>query len=188
VKQLLDALKEIGLGELVTFVGRYYAMDRDKRWDRVQVAVDALVEGKGEKADDPVKAIEESYANGVTDEFVKPLIFGDDSTRIQGMFKRRGALTDDAENDTIFTYNYRSDRMRELVSLLAFEDKPIDVKIPKGLVSVGNAMTLIVSEHYHHVSLQPRVDPPCRFPPRFHGQRPRRVVGQAGCQADPHCR
>lgn len=84
VKQLLDALKDIGLGELVTFVGRYYAMDRDKRWDRVKVAVDALVEGDGTKADDPVKAIEDCYAKGETDEFIKPLIFGDESTRIQG--------------------------------------------------------------------------------------------------------
>ncbi|TXT04992.1 hypothetical protein VHUM_03812 [Vanrija humicola] len=120
VQQLLDYTKEIGIGELVTFVGRYYAMDRDKRWERVKVAVDALVDGVGEKADDPVKAIEKSYENGVTDEFVKPLIFGDDSTRIH-------------ENDTVFTFNYRSDRMRELVTLLAFEDKPIDVNIPKGL-------------------------------------------------------
>lgn len=84
VQELLDALKDIGCGELVTFVGRYYAMDRDKRWDRVKVAVDALVQGEGDKADDPVKALEESYANGLSDEFVKPLIFGDASTRIQG--------------------------------------------------------------------------------------------------------
>ena len=120
VKQLLDALKEIGLGELVTFVGRYYAMDRDKRWERVKVAVDALVKGEGTKSDDPVKAIEDCYAKDETDEFIKPLIFGDESTRIK-------------ENDTIFTFNYRSDRMRELVTLLAFDDKPIDVEIPKGL-------------------------------------------------------
>ncbi|WOO84711.1 2,3-bisphosphoglycerate-independent phosphoglycerate mutase [Vanrija pseudolonga] len=120
VQQLLDYIKEISIGELVTFVGRYYAMDRDKRWERVKVAVDALVDGVGEKADDPVKAIEQSYENGVTDEFVKPLIFGDDSTRIH-------------VNDTVFTFNYRSDRMRELVTLLAFEDKPIDLQIPKGL-------------------------------------------------------
>lgn len=85
VQQLLDAVKEIGLGELVTFVGRYYAMDRDKRWDRVKVAVDALVKGEGQQAEDPVKALEKSYEDGVTDEFVKPLIFGDASTRIQGM-------------------------------------------------------------------------------------------------------
>lgn len=84
VQQLLDATKEIGVGELVTFVGRYYAMDRDKRWDRVKIAVDALVKGEGEKSDDPVKAIEKSYENGVTDEFVKPLIFGDDASRIKG--------------------------------------------------------------------------------------------------------
>jgi 2,3-bisphosphoglycerate-independent phosphoglycerate mutase len=121
VKQLLEAIKEIGVGELVTFVGRYYAMDRDKRWDRVKVAVDALVQGKGTQSDDPVKAIEDCYAKNETDEFIKPLIFGDKSTRLQ-------------DNDTIFTFNYRSDRMREIASLLAFDDeKPIDVEIPKNL-------------------------------------------------------
>ncbi|BEI79862.1 hypothetical protein CcaverHIS002_0103910 [Cutaneotrichosporon cavernicola] len=120
VKQLLDAIKEIGVGELVTFVGRYYAMDRDKRWERVKVAVDALVQGEGTHSDDPIKAIEDCYAKGETDEFIKPLIFGDKSTRIQ-------------DNDTIFTFNYRSDRMREIASLLAFDDKPIDVEIPKNL-------------------------------------------------------
>lgn len=121
VKQLQDAIKEIGCGELVTFVGRYYAMDRDKRWDRVKVAVDALVKGDGTKADDPVKAIEDCYAKDETDEFIKPLIFGDDSTRVK-------------DNDTIFTFNYRSDRMREIVSLFAFpDDLPIEVDIPNGL-------------------------------------------------------
>lgn len=84
IQQLQDYIKEVGVGEISTVVGRYYAMDRDKRWDRVKVAVDALVQGEGDKADDPVKALEESYANGLSDEFVKPLIFGDASTRIQG--------------------------------------------------------------------------------------------------------
>lgn len=121
VKELQDAIKEIGCGEIVTFVGRYYAMDRDKRWDRVKIAVDALVKGEGTKADDPVKAIEDCYAKNETDEFIKPLIFGDESTRIQ-------------DNDTIFTFNYRSDRMREITSLFAFpDDLPIQVDIPNGL-------------------------------------------------------
>lgn len=121
VKQLQDAIQEIGLGEIVTFVGRYYAMDRDKRWDRVKIAVDALVKGDGTKADDPVKAIEDCYAKDETDEFIKPLIFGDESTRIK-------------DNDTIFTFNYRSDRMREITSLFAFpDDLPIEVDIPNNL-------------------------------------------------------
>ena len=68
IKQLEDRLKEIKYGSLNTIVGRYYAMDRDKRWERVQVAVEALVSGKGEKADEAVKAIEERYSKDETDE------------------------------------------------------------------------------------------------------------------------
>jgi 2,3-bisphosphoglycerate-independent phosphoglycerate mutase len=64
-------MKEINFGEVVTIVGRYYAMDRDKRWERIQVAVDALVKGKGEKTDDPVKLVQQRYEQGETDEFLK---------------------------------------------------------------------------------------------------------------------
>lgn len=82
-KQLLDFIKENGVGELSTIVGRYYAMDRDKRWERVKVAVDGLVSGVGEKTDDPIKAIEDNYAKDVTDEFLKPIICGSEDSRIQ---------------------------------------------------------------------------------------------------------
>lgn len=87
--------------------------------------------------------------------------------------------------------------MRELVTVLAFEDKPIDVEIPKGLVSGYceqlttrplQRLTLFLPEHYHHVALQPRVDAPGGLPSRVDGQRACRVAQQAGCQADPHCR
>jgi 2,3-bisphosphoglycerate-independent phosphoglycerate mutase len=92
------------------------------------------------------------------------------------------------DNDTVFTYNYRSDRMREITSLFAFEDKPIDVEIPKGLVSISNHLREADNaEHHHHVSLQPGVDPPRRFPSCVHGQCPGRVARQAGRQADAHC-
>lgn len=71
LKDLLAYMKEINYGQVATLVGRYYAMDRDKRWERIQVAVDALVQGKGESSDDPVKTVEERYNNGETDEFLK---------------------------------------------------------------------------------------------------------------------
>lgn len=83
-KDLLEFLKKENYGELATIVGRYYAMDRDKRWERIKVAVDGLVKGEGEKVDDAVKAIEARYENGETDEFLKPIIVDGDEGRIKG--------------------------------------------------------------------------------------------------------
>ena len=77
-------MKKEEYGELATIVGRYYAMDRDKRWERIKVAVDGLVRGEGEKAEDPIKAIEERYKKGETDEFLKPIIVSEDEGRIKG--------------------------------------------------------------------------------------------------------
>jgi 2,3-bisphosphoglycerate-independent phosphoglycerate mutase len=84
---LQDYIKEIGVGEVSTIAGRYYAMDRDKRWDRVQLAVDGLVEGKGDKVaeEDLVKAIEKGYESDITDEFIKPIVSGSADSRIKGM-------------------------------------------------------------------------------------------------------
>jgi 2,3-bisphosphoglycerate-independent phosphoglycerate mutase len=81
--ELQDFCKENGVGEVATVVGRYYAMDRDKRWERIKIAVDGLVSGVGEKTDDPIKAIEANYEKDVTDEFLKPIICGSDDSRIQ---------------------------------------------------------------------------------------------------------
>ena len=85
-QQLQDYIKEVGIGEISTVAGRYYAMDRDKRWDRIQLAVDALVQGKGDhvKNEDLIKTIEDNYNNDVTDEFLKPIICGSDDSRIKG--------------------------------------------------------------------------------------------------------
>ena len=77
-------MKKEEYGELATIVGRYYAMDRDKRWERIKVAVDGLVRGEGEKAEDPIKAIEARYKKGETDEFLKPIIVSEDEGRIKG--------------------------------------------------------------------------------------------------------
>lgn len=121
IKQLEDYIKKIEYGTLNTIVGRYYAMDRDKRWERVKVAVDALVSGEGEKADDAVKTIEERYSKDETDEFLKPIILNGDESRLQ-------------DGDSLFTFNYRSDRMREIASVLGkFEDPIKDSKLPNKL-------------------------------------------------------
>jgi 2,3-bisphosphoglycerate-independent phosphoglycerate mutase len=98
-----------------TVIGRYYAMDRDKRWDRTKLAYDAMVNGVGQRARDPVTAIKQAYAAGVTDEFVKPFVIA-------------GApLIKDG--DGIFCFNYRADRMRQIVRALAMpEFNGFDVK------------------------------------------------------------
>ncbi|KAL4985021.1 BPG-independent protein [Aspergillus falconensis] len=122
MQQLLDATKEIGVGEIATVVGRYYAMDRDKRWDRVEIAVKGILSGEGEESSDPVKAIEKRYTEDETDEFLKPIIFGGKDRRVQ-------------DDDTLFFFNYRSDRVREITQLLGDYDrspKP-DLPYPKNI-------------------------------------------------------
>jgi len=85
-KDLLAFIKKEDYGELATVVGRYYAMDRDKRWDRIKIAVDGLVKGDGENVHNAVEAIEERYKKDETDEFLKPLIINGDAGRIKGKF------------------------------------------------------------------------------------------------------
>ncbi|CAL1693828.1 unnamed protein product [Somion occarium] len=119
-KDLLAFIEKEKYGEIATVVGRYYAMDRDKRWERVKIAVDGLVQGEGEVAEDVVQAIEDKYENDETDEFLKPIIVNGDEGRIK-------------DGDTLFFFNYRSDRMREIVSVFGLPDKPMEVDVPKDL-------------------------------------------------------
>lgn len=84
MKDLQAFIAEHKVGEVATVVGRYYAMDRDKRWERVKIAVDGLVGGKGEASEDVVKTIEEKYTQDETDEFLKPIILGGQESRIKG--------------------------------------------------------------------------------------------------------
>lgn len=100
VEECANKLKEIGLGKIATVMGRYYAMDRDNRWDRVEKAYSAMVDGEGNKACCPVKAVEESYANDVTDEFVVPTVCEENATVKPG--------------DSIVFFNFRPDRAREI--------------------------------------------------------------------------
>ncbi|KAJ7453314.1 phosphoglycerate mutase [Mycena galericulata] len=120
LQDLLDFMKKEEYGELATVVGRYYAMDRDKRWERVKIAVDGLVGGVGEEGADAVAAIKKDYEKDVTDEFLKPIIVNGDEGRIKN-------------DDTLFFFNYRSDRMREIVSVFGLPDKPMEVNVPTGL-------------------------------------------------------
>ena len=107
----LDAHTKASAGKIATIVGRYYAMDRDKRWERVKVAYDLLVNGVGEAATDMVAAMEKSYAEGVTDEFVKPVV----NANVDGEIK---------EGDVVIFFNYRNDRAKELTVVLTQQDMP----------------------------------------------------------------
>ena len=96
-------------GVVATVTGRYYAMDRDKRWDRIKLAYDQLVHGEGRKSDNMVQAIQESYDEGVTDEFIKPIV----NTTVDGRIK---------EGDVVIFFNYRNDRAKELTIVLTQQD------------------------------------------------------------------
>lgn len=88
MEALLEKTKEIGIGEISSVTGRYYAMDRDKRWERVEVGLNALCIGDGEESSDPLKTIKERYEKGENDEFLKPIIVGGKEARIQGKSPR----------------------------------------------------------------------------------------------------
>jgi len=102
-------------GKVASFIGRYYAMDRDKRWERVKEAYDLLVHGKGEAATDVVSAIQKSYDEGVTDEFVKPIVVVDDAGKPLGTLE---------EGDVVVFINFRNDRAKELTMVLTQQDMP----------------------------------------------------------------
>lgn len=101
--------------EIATISGRYYAMDRDKRWERVKVVYDALVKGTGEKTKNIVELVEANYANDVTDEFIKPIIAVDNNNQPKAQIKN---------GDVIIFFNFRTDRGRELTEVLSQVDFP----------------------------------------------------------------
>lgn len=102
-------------GTIASLIGRYYTMDRDKRWERVKEGYDLLVNGKGKPTDNIIKAIEESYAEGVTDEFIKPIVRVDQNGNPIGTIQ---------ENDVVICFNFRTDRLREITIALTQTDMP----------------------------------------------------------------
>lgn len=114
LKDLLEHLKR-NTGRLASIVGRYYAMDRDKRWERVKLAYDLLVNAKGEMASDPVAAVQSSYDAGVTDEFIRPVSITDEKGQPVGMIR---------EGDVVLCFNFRTDRGREITQVLTQQDFP----------------------------------------------------------------
>lgn len=102
-------------GKIASVSGRYYAMDRDKRWERVKLAYDTLVNGIGEKATDALKAIEQSYAANVTDEFIKPTVIAGSDQKPLATIK---------DGDAVICFNFRTDRCREITEVLSQTDMP----------------------------------------------------------------
>jgi len=113
IEQLESHLQTTG-GQIASIIGRYYAMDRDKRWNRVKEAYDLMVDGKGTPAEDMVKAMQNSYDNEVTDEFIKPIIHTQNGKPIATIQK----------GDVVIFFNYRNDRAKELTTVLTQKDMP----------------------------------------------------------------
>lgn len=114
IAQLEQHLKTTG-GKIASIVGRYYAMDRDKRWERIKEAYDLLVNGVGEAATDMCAAMQKSYDNGVTDEFIKPIVHVDAAGKPLAVI---------GEGDVVVFFNYRNDRAKELTIVLTQQDMP----------------------------------------------------------------
>jgi 2,3-bisphosphoglycerate-independent phosphoglycerate mutase len=126
IEQIEKKLRELGLGRIATISGRYYAMDRDKRWDRIERAFSAMVLGRGYKAANAVEAVRQSYERGITDEFIEPVTIVDARNEPVGLIR---------EGDSVLMYNYRADRAREIT--LALTDKTLEQPsrslVPKNL-------------------------------------------------------
>lgn len=114
IQNLQNHLKNSN-GEIASIVGRYYGMDRDKRWERIKEAYDLYVHGKGSKSTDMVKSVQESYDEGVTDEFIKPVVKVDSDGNPVGKIQA---------NDVVICFNFRTDRLREMTIVLSQKDMP----------------------------------------------------------------
>lgn len=160
VAALQRKMAEIGCGQIATVVGRYYAMDRDKRWERTQRAYDLLTKAIGERATDPIVAINQSYQRGVTDEFVEPVaIVRDDG----------GPIATIKSDDSVVFFNFRPDRARQLTRALAlpgFNEFPI---------SDGPRVEFVCFTMYDNT-----FDLPVAFPPRHHRNVLAEVWGNSG--------
>jgi 2,3-bisphosphoglycerate-independent phosphoglycerate mutase len=114
MKDVLNGIRNTP-AKIASLIGRYYSMDRDKRWERVKLGYDLMVNGTGKKSKDVLKSIEESYAEGVTDEFIKPVVMVDDNNQ---------PLTTIKPNDVVICFNFRTDRLRQITTVLTQKDFP----------------------------------------------------------------
>ena len=114
IEDLLPHLEKTN-SRLASVIGRYYAMDRDKRWERVKLAYDLIVKGEGKKSTDALKAIQDSYDNDISDEFIKPIVLTDDNGEPVAKL---------SEKDVVIYFNFRTDRGRQLTQVLSQDDFP----------------------------------------------------------------
>jgi 2,3-bisphosphoglycerate-independent phosphoglycerate mutase len=157
VARLQEELREIGSGRIATVCGRFYAMDRDNRWERVEKAFQALTEGRGSFYQDPLQAIDAAYQRGETDEFISPSVLtGEDGSPL-GTIK---------EGDTVLFFNFRADRAREITRAFIEEDFPYFPVSRRPRLSAFLTMTEYDTRFY------PRVE--VVFPP----QRPVHTLGE----------
>lgn len=126
IEQLERKLRELGSGKIASVAGRYYAMDRDKRWDRIERAFGAIVLGNGAKFQSAAEAVRASYKQGVTDEFIEPVTIVDERNDPVGLIR---------DGDSVIMYNYRADRAREMTMALTDGklEKPSRSLVPKNL-------------------------------------------------------
>ena len=155
LRELQETMARIGCGRIATLGGRYYAMDRDRRWDRVERAYRAIVDGEGTIATDPVAAIEASYADGVTDEFVVPTVFVDPDGRPAGRVR---------DGDAVVFFNFRADRAREMTAALNDPD----------LEGVDRSSR---PENLHYVTMT-RYERSYPYPVIVEPQFPERILGE----------
>ncbi|MBQ7181399.1 MAG: phosphoglycerate mutase (2,3-diphosphoglycerate-independent), partial [Bacteroidaceae bacterium] len=111
IEQLAEKCSQVPGAAIASIVGRFYAMDRDKRWERVKTAYDLLIDAQGRQATDMAEAVQDSYDEGVTDEFIKPI----NNSQVDGTIK---------EGDVVIFFNYRNDRAKELTIVLTQQDMP----------------------------------------------------------------
>jgi 2,3-bisphosphoglycerate-independent phosphoglycerate mutase len=148
LNQLEKKIKEIGIGNIATISGRYYAMDRDKRWERIQLAYDAMILGKGEYSSSPSEAIKQAYHDNTTDEFVLPTIIRN----------QEGPIATIKENDSIIFLNFRPDRARQITR--AIMDKEFDGFIRE---KKPNSLTFVTMTQYDktiknvHIAYAPEI-------------------------------
>jgi len=130
IESLQSTLQQMGAGTIATITGRYYAMDRDNRWDRVSLAWQALVDGKGTMcADSPSAAVEQAYVNGMTDEFIRPVVMTSDGMPVKTIEDR----------DSVLFFNFRADRARQLTHALT--DKNFDGFVCERRPQLGQFVT-----------------------------------------------
>ncbi len=155
IRELQGKLREIGVGKIATISGRYYAMDRDKRWERVEKAFRAMVTGEGNKGSDPVRVVQASYDSDVTDEFVVPTVIVDEGGKPTAKIE---------DEDAVIFFNFRADRARQMTHALNdsnLEQPPRDL-MPKNL---------------HFVTMT-QYDKAFAYPHVIGPHRPERILGE----------